>query len=324
MFEYMQYIYSIYQWGSFSKAAKALYITQPALSMAVKRVEAQVGQPLFDRSTNPVSLTEAGKAYIENVKTIQTLTNSYKTYCEDLTGLKSGHLTVGAANVVMSYVLPKTCMAYGQAYPGITLQIRESNADILTDLVLNDQLDFVVEPDQFDKKLFTTEVLYEENLLLGVPDRFISDPALKHLGFTAEAIKVNAHLKPEAPKIEMTPFKDAPFIMLKPGDSTQTRGQALCHKYGFSPKVAYQLDQMRSTYHFADAGAGLAFLSDVFVRFQAGHDSLTYFQVDGPNTTRPVVAAYKKRRYLSQAARAFIELIKTQMETVGGDNGAVS
>jgi len=60
MLKNMDYVYAVYLNQSFSKAAKALYISQPALSAAIKKVEVEVGTPLFDRGTNPISLTEAG------------------------------------------------------------------------------------------------------------------------------------------------------------------------------------------------------------------------------------------------------------------------
>ena len=69
----MRYVYQIYLDGSFSKAAKSLYITQPALSMAIQKVEADIGMPIFDRSTRPLTLTHAGHIYINTIKDIMLL-----------------------------------------------------------------------------------------------------------------------------------------------------------------------------------------------------------------------------------------------------------
>ena len=62
----MNYVYEVYKERSFSKAAENLYISQPALSAMIKKVENKVGMPLFDRSTNPIQLTDCGKRYIKN------------------------------------------------------------------------------------------------------------------------------------------------------------------------------------------------------------------------------------------------------------------
>ena len=90
MFQYMNYVYEVYKTGSFSKAARNLYLTQPALSIAIKKEEQELGQPLFDRSTSRVTLTEAGKAYIESAETIRSLESGMRLYCSDLSGLRTG------------------------------------------------------------------------------------------------------------------------------------------------------------------------------------------------------------------------------------------
>ena len=70
MFQGMEYIYTVYQEKSFSKAAAALFISQPSLSANVKRVENRIGYPIFDRSTKPLQLTEVGKHYIQAIEKV--------------------------------------------------------------------------------------------------------------------------------------------------------------------------------------------------------------------------------------------------------------
>ena len=70
MLKEMEYVYAVYEEQSFSKAARKLYLSQPALSAAVRRAEAEIHTPIFDRSTNPIRLTAAGSYYIDAVKRI--------------------------------------------------------------------------------------------------------------------------------------------------------------------------------------------------------------------------------------------------------------
>ena len=67
MFQGMHYVYQVYKEMNFSRAARNLYISQPSLSAAVKKVEAQIGYPIFDRSSSPIQLTELGKEYIRSI-----------------------------------------------------------------------------------------------------------------------------------------------------------------------------------------------------------------------------------------------------------------
>lgn len=73
MLNYKEYIYAVYQEGSFSKAAQKLYVSQPWLSSVVKKVEQEIKTPIFDRSTTPISLTPAGQYYIQQVEKVMNI-----------------------------------------------------------------------------------------------------------------------------------------------------------------------------------------------------------------------------------------------------------
>ena len=102
----MQYIYQVYQSGSFSKAAQALYLTQPALSIAIQKVEAEIGMPPFIRDKKPLELTDAGKVYIEKVKQIMHLESELSKELSDLSSLNIGSLVLGGTHYLNSYILP--------------------------------------------------------------------------------------------------------------------------------------------------------------------------------------------------------------------------
>ena len=106
MFQGMEYIYEVYKEKSFSKAAAALFISQPSLSANVKRVENRIGYPIFDRSTKPLQLTEVGKHYIQAVEKVMDIENNLENYLLDLGNLKTGTLNVGGSNFFSSWILP--------------------------------------------------------------------------------------------------------------------------------------------------------------------------------------------------------------------------
>ena len=87
MLNEMKYVYAVYQEKSFSKAAKKLYISQPALSNRVRKAEREVGAAIFDRSTIPLTITKEGAHYIESVEEILFIQRNLKSYFEDLRGL---------------------------------------------------------------------------------------------------------------------------------------------------------------------------------------------------------------------------------------------
>ena len=119
MFSGINYVYEVYRTQSFSKAAKNLYISQPSLSAMIKKIEAKVGAPLFDRSTNPIQLTEYGEQYIRIAEKIMDLEDEFAYYTDNLNELKTGHLSIGTTSFFASYILPKYISQFSAAYPHV-------------------------------------------------------------------------------------------------------------------------------------------------------------------------------------------------------------
>ena len=132
----MKYIYTVYQCGSFSKAAEKLFLTQPALSISVQKAEHEVGMPLFNRDKKPLELTEAGMIYIQKIEQIQHLEQELAMQLNDLTDLKTGHLRVGGTHYFNAYILPPVIAAYKKKkFPGISLQLIEAGSWELIDML---------------------------------------------------------------------------------------------------------------------------------------------------------------------------------------------
>ena len=99
MFQGMRYIYEVYKERSFSKAAQNLYISQPSLSAAVKKIENRIGAPLFDRSTSPIRLTDCGREYIRCAEKIMDIQNEFENFINGQNELQTGQLSIGASNL---------------------------------------------------------------------------------------------------------------------------------------------------------------------------------------------------------------------------------
>lgn len=102
----MRYVYEIYRQKSFSKAAQALFITQPALSIAIGKLEASLGMPLFDRSTRPISLTPAGRIYLQTIEKTRALEQDLRHQLDDIRALRTGTITIGSSHFINACILP--------------------------------------------------------------------------------------------------------------------------------------------------------------------------------------------------------------------------
>ena len=102
----MEYVYTIYQCGSISKAAQRLFVSQPALSAATKKLENELGTPLFDRRTKPLNLTPAGEFYIQCVEKIASIQMDMDEYFKSLSGRQS-ILNIRSSSFFCTHILPK-------------------------------------------------------------------------------------------------------------------------------------------------------------------------------------------------------------------------
>ena len=122
------YIYQVWLQGSFSKAAEALFITQPALSIAIRKVEKEIGAAIFNRGTRPLTLTHVGRLYLDHIKKELLLEQELKQQLDDLHGLKAGELQIGGTNYMNAYLLPSYITTFTEKYPGIHITMTETSS----------------------------------------------------------------------------------------------------------------------------------------------------------------------------------------------------
>ena len=303
------YIYEVYKEKSFSTAAKNLYVSQPALSASVKKVEKELGITIFDRSTSPIVLTEEGKVYIESIEKMRSIEDEMKNKLLDMGELKSGKIRVSGENFVSSFIMPRIIMEFSKKYPGISVELIESNSADLRQLLLNDSIDLLI-AHEFDKNLYSSEGLFEETLLLAVPENFEENKGLEEFLLTREDIIEGKHLNGNCPKIKLKYFENAPFLLMKKGNDTRRRASMMFAEEEFEPKtVKIYLDQLITSYNMACFGMGVAIVNDFLVKssLQTG---CVYYKLSGRSAYRLMSIGYKKNRYCSKVMKAFIDTAK--------------
>ena len=181
-----------------SLAAKKNFVSQPALSAIVKKVEKSLGVTLFDRSTLPISLTDAGKIYISAIEEIRQTKKKMLEELADVNELKTGTLTVSGENFVSSFIMPEIIMRFSNLYRGVKVELVESNSPDLRKLLLTEGIDLLIAHD-FDKTLYSCEPLFEEMILLAVPNSFAINRFLEGRSLSLDDLKAGKHLTDDCP-----------------------------------------------------------------------------------------------------------------------------
>ena len=304
----MHYIYTVYEYGSFSKAAAALYMTQPALSIAVQRVESRMGMPLFDRTTKPLKLTEAGELYIQKYRQVLDLENELRQQMNDLSSLRKGTLRVGGSHYFNSYVLPPVLTSFARRYPGICLELVEAGSNELLDMLYEHKIDLTFNCALKPRDSFHRIPCFTDHVLLAVPADFPVSGTLAAKALSAEDVIRQRHHEADCPMITMEPFSDTPFILLTPGNNLFVRSTAFFESAQVHPEIRLHVTQLVTAWHLAQAGMGATFISDMLVK--KTEENAVFFKVDSPLATRRFDLTMSDRHYISNAMKAFAAVFK--------------
>lgn len=305
----LQAIYTIYQEKSFSKAAEKLFVSQPALSATVKKIEKQIQVPIFDRSSNPVQLTVAGEYYIGYIEKMLSLQTEMESYFANIRKDKSLVLNIGGATFFCAHILPSIIEGFQNKYPHYTVNILEGNAQDLNQCLKSGIIDLSLDVEKLDSNLYTSLVWTKEHIILAVPATYKINAKFQDYSLSLEAVRNKVYLADNCPKICISSFKEQPFLMLKRGNDMYKRGYKICKNAGFAPNVFMYFDQMLTSYYVAKDGKGIAFVRAAISEHVETTPNLCFYKLDDENAVRPIMINYKNNSSLSAIAQDFIKYL---------------
>lgn len=305
---HFHYIRTIYETGSISRAAEKLYISQPSLSQLLKSVEKKVGAPLFDRGSQPLRPTTIGQKYLETARHIMELDMEFHRYVEDELGCAQGNLVVGSSPFRSTYFLASFLPEFQEKYPGIRLQLAEHTSKRLEEAVLSGDADLIIATQPVDANAFSFAELYSEEMVLVLP--------------AGHELSKQYHLPQDCrgtlPLLPIGLLKDTPFIQMHSEQKLHQQLLSLCEEAGFTPKIYLQTRSMETALTLAAAGLGATLLPMTLLRAFQPKTRPCYAALP----TRPrrhALVAWRKKSYLSHAARAFIDSLVNYCRDKGDD-----
>ena len=309
MFKKARYVLLIYQLGSFTKAAEALYISQPCLSAAIKQIEAEIGMRLFDRSTAFVSPTPIGLEYIKAAQQIVALEDAFILKASEINSLLSGIVRIGGSNYVCSYILPRVIETFSRLYPHVTVELTEGRSSNLAAMLRKGELDITVDSFDSDPEGCVYIPLLSEKILLAVPQSSKSNQKIKHLSACPSEIFLGSKSADMLTEVTMEHFKDEKFILLKPGNSMYEHAMHIFKESEVTPHIGLSLDQLSTSYSLCAQGGGCALVTDTIFKYHAFNDSILLYNVKGGGI-RTFGITYKKDLYTPQIIKKFVEVAK--------------
>lgn len=314
MFKKYEYVYQVYKTGSFTKAAEKLYISQPSLSAAIKKIEDEIGAPLFVRSgAGGVALTEIGREYINSAEKIMNVQKDFLNRLNDIFSLETGSITVGGTNYLSSYVLPKIINRFAVKYPKISVTLVEANSISLSHMLENETVDVIIDSFDSTMDIYDGFPLKKEKILLCVPmDREINKKFSENCILPSEIF--NGRDIDSVEPVFIKDFKNEPFILLKNGNDMYFRAKKILDEAKVQPNVVFSVDQMNISYALSASGMGDCFLTDTLFKYGNFPDNVCLYNVNYNFNARTLYVAHKKNKYVSRAMEEFINIAKEQIK----------
>lgn len=284
--------------GTFSAAAKHLYISQPSLSQCIKKVETELGVRLFDRSQTPLALTPAGTIYVRQAKEILRIQQSLVQEVADLSELRTGSLTIGSSRTRTACFLIDPLVAFHRQYPGIQLAIKEAPVRTLEEYVASGTVDFALLYGSSLRPDFTSVALCREHTMLAVPK--VHPLARAHAEDKA----------PGFPCISFAAMSGEPFIRLQPTRQMAEVYEKLCESSGAKPQVIFEANSIIEASELCAAGFGATLVTDMLVQSWRWKEQAFFFELEEEVEDRQLLAVCSKQRQLSLAAQRFIDFLR--------------
>lgn len=282
--------------GGFSRAAEKLYRTQSAVSQAIRKLEAEIGEPLFDRSTRDGIMTDAGNVLKEYAERLLNLRENAREALAELRELQKGKLVVGANEFTALYLL-RVLAEFRRLHPAIRIVVQRSLGSQIPDDVRRHNCEFgVLTYDPQDPELASV-VVYSDELIFVVPPQHPlareSQVSIRQLG--AESFV--AH-------IVSSPYREKVIQAFE--------------KHKTPLHMGVELPTLQAIKRFVAMGNGVAFLPEISVEDEIARGELVRIPVQELRVHRKLRLIYRKSAALSHAGRAFLKIAESVADTQGG------
>ncbi len=275
---------------SFSRAAERLFRTQPAISLALKRLEEELGEVLVDRTTKGGTLTNAGQTLLPLALRMLDLRQQITDTFGTLKGLQQGRLSIGANESMSEFLLPRMLLDYQQAHPDIKLKAYRLSSEHIPAEIAEHRLDVgFVSYDPLQPEL-RSEVVFRDHMVLVVPPD---------------------HRLASRRVIDLKVLGEETFIAHNSLTPTRASITDLFARNGVPLRITMELGTLSTMQDFVAQGAGLAIMPRMTVAPAIAAGRLVEVPVRQLKLEKLIRMVYRREEALSHAARAFIHLVQS-------------
>ena len=282
----LRYFLRVADRQNFTRAAEDLSISQPALSRSIQKLEEELGQPVFERKTRSVALTEAGALLQSRAQQVLTILEDTKAEITD--DGQSGRVRVGAIPTIAPYFLPGVLRRFAQQFPKATIIVQENTTDNLLKSCHQGEIDLAILALPLPTKYLEVEELFVEELFLALPPH---------------------HPLADKAKIRVADVEPYPFVLLGEAHCLTDNIVSFCRERSFQPVTVERTSQLAMVQELVSLAHGISLIPEM-ARQLDDSNRRVYRSFAGKKPTRTIVAAWNPYRFQSRLVEAFRECLR--------------
>ena len=290
---HLEYFLEVVRQGSFSKAAVAMHITQPSISKMIKDLEDELGVTLFYRNARQIELTDAGLALVEQAQQVVFQFRHITQELDDVVHLKKGKVRIGIPPITSSSLLPRMLGEFSREHPQIQMQLCEFGSKKVRPGVQDGSLDI--------------------GIVCSLPDAEDDVDAFPFINDPLRLIVHPAHALAQLSTVPFSALEKESFVLYSQDFSLYDKIVDRCRLEGFSPKIICETSQREFMTQMVAAGLGVALLPATICA-SLDPNRIVSVQFADPQIYLQLVIIWRKNRYLSFAARKWLDFVMSRAE----------
>ncbi|GAB2600431.1 LysR family transcriptional regulator [Nitrincola alkalisediminis] len=285
--KHLRYFVTVAELGSFTAAAEQLHLAQPAVSMAIQKLERSLSVQLFHRHERQISLTDEGNELLILAKRILMSADEATLAMKELSGLQRGEVRIGIPGMLGSYYFPPILMAFRHQHPALQLSVIEAGTRKLQQMLINGEIDIgVIVEDTPSIELDTLPFLREQMMVVMASDHPLATKA----------------------SIDIDDLSEEELVLFKEGYFHREVIDKLLLQHGIKPHIGFETNLIPLIKQIVKQGFGISTLLEMVIKDEPALIARPF--------SEPVLLdlciAWRKNGYLSKANRCFIDFVAAQ------------
>lgn len=260
----LRYLVALSEYRHFGKAAEACFVSQPALSMQIQKLEKTLGTPLLERNNKSVLLTPIGKIITKKAKNILQEVDQIYELAKIAEGRYSGELRIGIIPTLAPYLLPRIMPDLTKNLPDVRFYWTEQQTEQLIQKLKTGTLDAALLAMPTSESSFKHSELFKEEFLVAVPSQ---------------------HALSKRKNINLNDLSNENVLLLEEGHCMRDQTLDLCHKFNAKETQNFRATSLETLRHMVAAGNGITLMPKLA---QQANDNIIYIPFKGPKPTRTI------------------------------------